>query len=295
MKSLKNFNPIGWCHFTVNFWWGCAKVSDACKNCYAETMAERFSQGKATWGADGQRWIRTEAALKELRQYDAAAAKNQTRYRIFINSMSDVFEDRRDLDAPRAALFAIAPTLKNLDLLLLTKRPEQAKHLLPEAWKRPNFPANIWIGTTIENQDQMQLRGAHLYAIAALFSPQVIFISAEPLLEEINLKLMNVYRDSLWVICGGESGPHARPMHPAWARSLRDQCQKLGVPFYFKQWGEWLPGTQYEASHHAKDPGIESRYRKIELDDDDLFRVGREAAGRSLDGVEHNEFPSTQH
>jgi protein gp37 len=91
-----------------------------------------------------------------------------------------------------------------------------------------------------------------------------------------------------WVICGGESGPHARPMHEEWARSLRDQCLAFDVPYFFKQWGEYLPGTQYEPHHKARDTEAGDESSSDHLP----YRVGKKGAGRLLDGREHNGMPS---
>src|SRR5689334_14442538 len=126
---MKDTN-IGWCHDTVNFWWGCAKVSQACVRCYAEFLSKLFSKGKASWGPEGLRWIRTDAAIAELKKLQRPAAMTSPR-RVFINSMSDTFEDRQDLDAPRLALFAMARQLPDLRFLLLTKRPENIRRMVP--------------------------------------------------------------------------------------------------------------------------------------------------------------------
>jgi hypothetical protein len=95
-----------------------------------------------------------------------------------------------------------------------------------------------------------------------------------------------------WVICGGESGPHARPMHPAWARSLRDQCAAANVPFFFKQWGEWLP---VEQAPFLKDPLPITMLRKGHkfADESISIRIGKKLAGDLLDGTSHHHFPNS--
>jgi protein gp37 len=366
MKTL--FNAIGWCHFTVNFWWGCAKVSPACAHCYAEFLSKIWSKGRATWGPNGARWIRTEAALSELRGYARLAKKTGQRFRIFINSMSDTFEDRRDLDAPRAALFAAAlePEIAEwLDLLLLTKRPEHVMNLVGTAminldasiptytvedeikiraylngklsdeelkpltkkyrrsdaslalgsWLERKPPANIWIGTTVENQEMADLRVPQLLAIPAT----VRFLSIEPQLGPIDLSPwlpdQDADRDTTayyhylrptdglhWVINGFESGPDARPGHPDWARSLRDQCFDADMPFYFKQWGEWVPFIPIRSAEYPKKAPVEhvmlngTKYTPENFSSSlqSMIRVGKKAAGRQLDGIEHNEFPTME-
>lgn len=195
--------------------------------------------------------------------------------------------------------------------LFLTKRPENVMRMTPLHWNK-TFPDNVWIGTSVEDQKTADERIPHLLRIPAA----VRFLSCEPLLGSVNLSrrsfqmsehehvsnkvcpltgLGNLMRYPAgmaelsqvgrvhWVICGGESGPKARPMHPDWARSLRDQCEKAGVPFLFKQWGEWCP---------ALTDLPEVSCRVITSDDGQrMFRYGKKRAGRILDGREWNGFP----
>jgi hypothetical protein len=186
-------------------------------------------------------------------------------------------------------------------------------------------PANVWIGATVEDQRRADERIPALLSIPA----QVRFLSCEPLLESVSLagwfhgqSNRSVRNDGdqegfcglHWVICGGESGKGsgakaARPMHPDWARGLRDQCAAAGVPFFFKQWGEWRPMDDSE--DFAPVPGLPDdwrdlpeRYRCMRSDGkltsgydgssaEFVFRVGKAAAGRLLDGVTHDGFPSS--
>ncbi len=325
MKDTK----IEWCHHTVNFWWGCTKVSPACAHCYAETITKMFGRGRASWGPGGRRWLRHEAAAAELIKLDKSARKRGVRERVFINSMSDTFEDRADLSAARNLLFVTAEKLTNLDILLLTKRPENVLPMVEairkhwDAEKLPFFP-HIWVGTTVENQEMAAERIPHLLKIPAA----VRFLSCEPLLGPVDLTAVQqtvapgFFGDCLqwyhrgachvtegiefptisWVIAGGESGGSARPMHPDWVNGLRDQCQEAGVPFHFKQWGEWLPATilnggQFQVSTPAEHPGPKRpgfhHWNRIFSDDKNISaRVGKMAAGRLLDGREWNEFPT---
>lgn len=235
---------ISWCHHTVNFWWGCTKVSPACWRCYAETLAKLFSHGRASWGPEGLRWLRPEAASRELLALDASARRRGVVERVFINSMSDTFEDRRDLDEPRAALFALATGLTNLQLLLLTKRPERINELVPPAWLAPDgWPAHVWAGATAENQFYADQRAGELVRVPAA----VRFLSCEPLLADFRLPFLTRHLDAWgnvrtgagihWVIVGGESGGGARPMELAWPRSLVAQCAAAGVACFVKQLG----------------------------------------------------------
>jgi protein gp37 len=327
-------SAIEWCHHTVNFWWGCVfallldgSLDEACRNCYAKMLAALFSRGKATWGPKGNRWIRHLAAVRELAKLDESARKRNVRERVFINSMSDTFEDRDDLNEARAALFAVSQVVTNLDILLLTKRPQNVRRMVPAAWLE-NWPAHVWIGTTCGTQQAADERVPELLSIPA----RVRFLSCEPLLGPVNLErvefgprpnhtpqscLTPTYMGRFdakihWVICGGESGPKARPMHPEWARSLRDQCQAAGVAFFFKQWGEWLPDCQRRFTTsgeitwglvHASG-GFRQTLNKGKRDwaqdpawepgEEGCTKVGKKAAGRQLDGREHNEFPEVR-
>ena len=313
---MRNTN-IEWCHHTVNFWWGCVKVSLACLHCYAETLAKLFSRGKASWGSNGLRWIRTVAALRELRKLDKDARKRGVVERVFINSMSDTFEDRRDLDEARDALFFFGAGLTNLQLLLLTKRPENIRRMVPPSWLEPGgWPARFWIGTTVENQATANERIPILLDVPA----RVRFLSMEPLLGPVDLRRIELpgYQESLatynclngnyradgmnepagggqtvhWVIVGGESGAGARPIYPLWAADLRDQCARADVPYFFKQWGEFLPADLALARQL---PGAHEYVRAHEgcqAIPQLMFRVGKKAAGRELDGQLHDAVPA---
>lgn len=308
---------ISWTHHTFNPWWGCTKVSEACRNCYAERDANRFAPG--LWGPEAPRKPASEATWREPLRWDRAAAKAGERRRVFCASMADVFEDRRDLDEPRARLWGLIEATPNLDWLLLTKRPEAVVRLAPGRWVEgsASFPQNVWLGTTAENQAAADERIPHLLRVPA----RVRFLSCEPLLgyvdlgrafskadEHGELSSPRTNRDGSmavsWVIAGGESGAAARPMHPTWVRSLRDQCAEAGVPFHFKQWGEWAPrGADgfggdvplVDSAHRRRvsaDNGGDAQLLENASDDDHwMQRVGKSAAGRLLGGVEHNAFP----
>jgi protein gp37 len=329
--NFNKFNPIGWCHFTINHWWGCTKVSPGCLNCYAEGLDSRFHGGEH-WGKGSPRKPRLEAARKEALALNHKAQKDGTRYRVFANSMNDWL----DPEVPIEWLAFMLETIRctpNLDWLLLTKRPElwrermQAvnRHLYYSTEKSQsacdtynwlanwemadNGPENVWIGTSVEDQTRANERHKHLMNIPA----RVLFWSGEPLLSEIQTAdLWEKYGAPDWVIVGGESGRNARPMHPDWARSLRDQCEAADVPFLFKQWGEWLPFDanspclRWKNENHdggsaayldeAHVDGRVYNVDKIMCDPDSnavFVKVGKERAGRQLLGRVHNEFPET--
>jgi len=254
---------IEWTHHTFNPWWGCVKVSEACKHCYAETWAKRL--GQKVWGPQAPRRFFTESHWKEPLKWDREAAVEGARRRVFCASMADVFEDRPDLAEPRKSLWPLIESTSNLDWLLLTKRPENVGVLA--GWGKA-WPENVWLGTTVENQETAQLRIPKIVAIPA----KVRFLSCEPLISGLNLRkwLPNIH----WVIAGGESGPHARPSDPIWFRSLRDQCVTAGTAFHFKQWGNWAP--------------LVSGNKWV---DHQMVRLSKKDAGRSLDGRTWDELP----
>jgi protein gp37 len=337
---------IEWTDHTVNFWWGCTKVSPACANCYAESVAKVFGKrlfgAVPQWGAGKPRAERLEKARLEALALNRQADRKGIRYRVFVNSMSDWLDDEVPIEW-LACLLETISLCPSLDFQLLTKRPENwavrtlaaCLHIAgyrdgqiiskgptaPEmsggdmVWewgKEGKAPTNVWIGTTVENQEQAEKRIPHLLKIPA----KVRFLSCEPLLGPVKMvkdPLRNTSGkivlgpctglgfivDSFpggtsfvlgihWVICGGESGPKARPMHPDWVRSLRDQCAQTEVPFFFKQWGEWAPCPIGDGPDLVTD----AVFRKGPGHDGEVWRVGNDKAGRLLDGVEHSAFPA---
>lgn len=242
---------------------GCTKVSQGCKFCYAERIAERF------WG---ERKF-TEVICHEDR-LDIPSHWRKPR-KIFVNSMSDLFHP----DVPDEFIWKVFQSMvygnRRHTFQILTKRPErmmkwmnanQTKFWHYSETKTKLWPDPcIWLGVSVENQETADERIPLLLATPAA----VRFISYEPALGPVNLKLVRHepcnhpgcfshvshpcegcgYQAGKlpldWVIAGGESGPFARPAHPDWLRSVRDQCRHAGIPFFFKQWGEWIP-KEYE-------------------------------------------------
>lgn len=251
---------IQWAHHTFNPWWGCVKVSPACDHCYAESDAARYGYrpGGAhfpIWGKGTQRRGLSENHWKQPLKWDRKAAEAGERHRVFCGSMCDVMEDRRDLDLARVDLFRMIEQTPNLDWLLLTKRPQNYRKLLPPAWLDSPRP-NVWLGTTVESneyrwreQELLQLRAA------------VRFISNEP-----GLEFVHVSRYIDWVIIGGESGSNARPFDIAWVRQTIEQCAAAGVACFVKQLGarpyevvphpdyDWQPRDLHLADRKGGDP-----------------------------------------
>jgi protein gp37 len=225
---------------------------------------------------------------------------------IFVNSMSDLFHP----DVP----FGFVDHIINASYrapqhtyLILTKRPERmqlyfescAERGIPAAlWMRHGL--RLWLGVTAENQEQAEKRIPTLLQVPAALR----FVSVEPMLSAVDLTSITIRQRINWVICGGESGPGARPMHPDWVRSLRDQCQDAGVPFFLKSWGEWEPSETVPwkdtAYHRVSDGSIASYLLGVKKhwwggNDGDgkplSVRVGKKAAGHLLDGLEWREMP----
>lgn len=263
--------------------------------------APRRRTSKANWRKPLQ-WNANHAAF---------FAEHGRRQRVFCASLADVFDNAVD-PAWRIDLQDLIELTPHLNWLLLTKRIGNAMHML----KSHDWCAgrdNVWLGATVVNQEEGDRDIPKLLATPA----RVKFLSLEPLLGPVDVSeyltpsfpychgfvqgehMEQDYcgrcagyksdpihrfgmRDSIdWVIVGGESGPAARPMHPQWARSLRDQCASARVPFLFKQNGEWLSVSEVAGAgvHHQFEDGSTIR------------RVGKRAAGRTLDGRTHDEFP----
>ena len=217
-------SKIEWTTHTWNPWIGCQKVSPGCDHCYAEAMSNRW--GWAEWGPHGERKRTSEANWRKPLAWAKAARLTGERPRVFCASLADVFDNQAPTGA-RADLFNLIRTTPEIDWLLLTKRPENLGLMLPKLDLWGDGWPNVWLGTTAEDQPRFDRRWRLLNGIPA----RVRFISYEPALGP--LMAMRPYPD--WIICGGESGPHARMMDLRWARDLRDQCETAGIPFFFKQ------------------------------------------------------------
>ena len=220
---MASYSAIEWTDSTWNPVTGCTKVSPGCKNCYAETFAERWRGIPGhpyEQGFDLKLWperITLPLVWKEPRM-------------IFVNSMSDLFHKDVPDDFIRR-VFKVMMEAKRHTFQVLTKRSERMTQWVRENFKNTKVPSHIWLGVSVENQDYVQ-RIPHLQQTPA----QVRFLSVEPLLGLINLRA-SILKGINWVIVGGESGPRARPMDPVWARQIRSQCKKHNVSFFFKQWG----------------------------------------------------------
>lgn len=316
---------IAWADNTWNPWQGCHKVSAGCANCYMFRDKKRYGQDPSTV-------IRSKAKTfnSPLKWKDPA--------RVFVCSWSDFFileaDDWRD-DA-----WDIIRKTPHLTYLLLTKRPENIKDRLPNDWPLPN----VWLGVTAENQEQADKRIPLLLEIPAAkhfvsIEPMVGSVDLsewilgfdieEEIIEGITaghdpncdgscqhcpvpVQTQELVRHQIprrpeldWVIVGGESGSGARPAHPDWVRSLRDQCKEADTPFMFKQWGEWSwspynknPSQPLRICRGGIVETLEFTEKTLPKRSFDMFgtecvvkRIGTKASGHILDGVEHMEVP----
>lgn len=246
-------SAISWTDHTFNPWWGCVKVSEACRNCYAESLDKRVSgKLKAHWGPTAPRRFFPDAHWNEPLEWNADAEAAGKRARVFCGSMCDWAEDRPELIPHRLRLFQLIRATPWLDWLLLTKRHERLSIVLP--WydgagrQLANPWPNVWVGCTAEDQANVLARGYELRRIDAA----VRFLSMEPLLELIGEDVLDAILgpdlrgEGLgqihWAIVGDESGANARPGNVHHVRQVRDACTRHHVAFHFKQWaGKLIP------------------------------------------------------
>lgn len=340
---------IEWCHYSANLWWGCTMCSPGCDNCYAETLSHRW--GNDIWGFDKPR-KEIKSVWNDFIKYQKLANAAGEMHRVFVGSMMDIFEKPMPLidskgnpaiDASdgspitneyiRERYFEeVVPATPNLMHLMLTKRPSNINKYIPESWKN-NSPKNIMYGTSPVNQETFDNLWLHLARIKGKR-----FLSIEPMIGKVILKSYCPSCDRLlngslspvcgtchtktikpdWVICGGESGNEARPMHPGWARELRDQCINYNIPFFFKQNGEWQDGSNVVDKKYKGRHGVillNGDFAEWDLKSDGPFKseikmqkkytpeeyrklrpatisfVGKKAAGRMLDDKFYNQTP----
>jgi protein gp37 len=322
---------IEWCEETWNPITGCTPISEGCQNCYAKRMANRL-RGRCGYPADEPfkvtlhkdrleeplRWKKPRrvfvGSMGDLFHEDVPDEFIYEIWDVMVQSKQHTFlvlTKRPD----RMKSFIEKVMCNRMGYALTFGGTPEGKKARKWAQKPVQ---NVWLGVTAENQRRADERIPILLQIPAA----VRFVSVEPMLGPVDLTQIdiggNVWINSLtgdcksyhpyggmwkinesknkldWVICGGETGPGARPMHPEWARSLRDQCQAAGTPFFFKQWGKYIsisqmPEDTYRAwdIHHGTEVGWEH--------DKPVWKVGKKFAGRLLDGREHNEYPEVTH
>lgn len=249
-------SKIEWTDHTFNPWEGCTKVSPGCANCYAEARNARWGGGTATnWGKGKPRRRTTPTNWKKPFQWNRKSAQEGVRKKVFCASLADWLDDEVPIEWLTDLVILILRT-PFLDWQLLTKRPQNFddrmhevyeqlafKNMMQEwfavgAWLSNDPPLNVWVGTSVEDQERANERIPLLLEIPAAKH----FLSCEPLLEHtiIRPKLSAPIhgKDSIdWVIVGGESGPNCRAFNPEWARSIREECQVANTAFFMKQMG----------------------------------------------------------
>jgi protein gp37 len=293
---------------TFNPWLGCARVGPGCDHCYAAAWAERY--GLVDWGPGTVRQRTSRANWRKPLGWDRDAARLGIRRRVFCASLADVFDNRVPA-AWRADLWALIRATPHLDWIIVTKRIGNADAMLPADWG--DGYANVWLLITVCTQAEADRDIPILLRTPAALRG----LSMEPLLEAVNPFHIGILKNAAasagrhytkisgldWIIVGGESGPDARPMHPDWARTLRDQCAAAGVPFFFKQWGEWCPSldtvpylncwSRNDTSRIAWPDGTVTQGKAEDHGGSgiSMCRIGKHKAGRWLDGCEHNDMP----
>ena len=297
---------IEWTDATWNPVTGCTRVSPGCVNCYIDWAPPFRVEGRHFTDRDGNRshaiGATTGVRLHPDRLDWPLRKRSWRGKRVFVCSLADLFHD----DVPDeyiARVFAVMALTPEVTYQVLTKRPARMRALLASgtfagmvwrdvddlSWPLPN----VWLGVTVEDQERADQRIPILLDTPAA----VRWLSCEPLLGPVNLgRAVGTYyggdprEDESgidWVVAGGESGPGARPMHPDWARSLRDQCRDAGVPFLFKQWGDLV--TEEQAPEDITLPAVS--WRHLGDDQPPVWRVGKKRAGRLLDGRTHDGYP----
>ena len=322
-------SSIEWTDHTFNAWNGCTRVSPGCQHCYAETLDRRHMRGADDhWGPGAPRELLSEQHWEEpLRWARRIQKAGGPKELVFTSSTADVFDPEGPARERQRLWWTIAATSEQLIWQVLTKRPERIR----ETMLADGLPENFFerhscaLGASVENQKYLNQRLPDLFSLNLRWR----FISAEPLLGPLDLRAVcfetkgsggpayvdicegtfsSVAGSGLkgpkidWVICGGESGPGARPMNPDWARRLRDQCRAAAVPFFFKQWGAWKKYNPIQHGSNEKRHFIDWQGRLLgphEPNPDGLdmrdweriVRSGNKDADARLDGVEWRQFP----
>jgi protein gp37 len=332
---------IEWCDLTINPIVGCSHCSPGCDNCFAERFAARLAKNPKTAAKyagvvdEHGKWTGKLSPF-DLTPFHKLPQKDRRIHgrRVFVGSMTDLFHEQADL-LELFNMWKQMAFLPQYNFIILTKRPERMKHFCTEYIGHLVLRPNIWLGVTICNQEEADEK------IPALLQTPAAkrFVSVEPMLGAVDLDAVRfthsdgffgsalcwhhlphcrrtelqdgaVYPAIDWCICGGETGPGARPMHPDWVRNLRDQCREASVPFFFKSWGEWqltsekrrggglyLDYCNFDADkkllylHPSGDDVTGRENGWVNTNIAILQRVGKHRSGRLLDGRERNGVP----
>lgn len=279
---------------------GCSPVSEGCEHCWSARQASRFDWGKPY--AENGKWTGVVEpnwkALEKLEKRAASTRKLKPRvYQIWNDFFHPKLNDPNactDKDFQLRCWDGMIRCTQDI-FLILTKHPDQITQF--EDWEDDGTTDHIYVGVSVESQK-------HIHRIDQLIQnwQGKKFVSIEPCLESVNMTPKQLAALDQ-VIIGGESGAKARPMHPDWARSIRDQCVEAGVPFFFKQWGEYIPCWQQpavgpvwmgqmNAAHFLHGKSIESGKRDPDPENElgDYSKIGKKNAGRLLDGHTYDQL-----
>lgn len=273
---------IEWTEATWNPTTGCDRVSPGCDNCYALVLARRLkAMGNSKYQRDGDPRSSGPGFGLTVHEESLELPHRWRKPRqIFVNSMSDLFHPSVPTEFIQRVFAVMADTPRHT-YQVLTKR----SHRLMTLADQLPWPSNVWMGVSVESE-RYSFRVRHLRSIQA----SVRFVSAEPLLGSLaSVDLAGID----WLIVGGESGRSARPMDPEWVFELRDKCLQDNIPFFFKQWGEWMPAdlggmaaSVDTGARHSEDPAA------VPTPGAPMLKVGKGAAGRRLDGATWDQMPS---
>ena len=312
--AMGESTAISWAHHTFNPWWGCQKISPGCENCYAQRDASRYHAHDKLWDpALKNRHVMAESTWKKLKTYDNKARKAGEIHRVFVGSMCDIADEFGPHD-DRKRMFEAPALYPNLIFMFLTKRVARFLEYAEMFWP-DGVPENVWFGWSAEDQPRFDERWAEIEARVEIV-PQFakIFMSYGPAIGLIEMTPEAVPDWLDLVIAEGESGPLARPADPEWFRSMRDQCQDLGIDFHFKQHGEYYPVgrpenvvghesfTKYDGKHislgvvritYFDNMNDILQYRRMSAGGEVLERVGldrlrRDGVHNKLDGIIHS-------
>lgn len=234
---------IAWTDHTHNPWRGCTKISSGCENCYAEVLAKRNPDVLGVWGNKGKRVSAAESYWNQPLSWNGKALRDGVRRSVFCGSLMDFFEDRPEVEQLRLRALGLMSKTKQLDWLLLTKRPGNIIPVLARA----KLPDNVRLGTTVE--DQMATSRVEKLLEAASRFKVGTFLSVEPLIGPVKLPRV---ADVGWVIVGCESGPNRRPCDPAWVRGIVDDCRAAGTPVFVKQMAVECDAPKNGVCHHLR-------------------------------------------
>lgn len=288
---------------------GCNKVDRGCKNCYAEKMHKRLQ----AMGQEKYKGNFLDGAVAQPDTLDIPMKWTKPRT-VFVNSMSDLFHEKVDFNFICEVMQVIQLTPQHT-YLVLTKRPEIAVKFFD--WMGRDLygpwapPPNLWMGTSCNDQESANKRVPVLLKLKGVLR----FLSYEPATGPVDLSNLetNYFQPTIdavrgfstfggridydhprlhWVIMGGESGNKAAPMHPAWARKVRDDCQAAGVPFFFKQFGEWAPRTFLDEGKPFIKFGTDPKIYTFTEPPQNMIKVGKHKSGHELDGKTYQQFPN---